>query len=610
MLSFRKIQDVSEADAHYTDTLWLRLVNHALIDAVDADVAFTQSLPRGDNIRGPVPTFSVESWLPTNQNVVTLELRGDMLQAALKAAFASAATVDFEHQVVVAGASEDGLVGGRPLDPRRRYRVVITDKALDGVVLKDVLGAETRQTRFVQQELSYVVDAEAGSALPLRTVVLARIEQVGGAEAGGKRLVDELLIERIEPVPEFRFRVEELAGQGSAYRNTPNNLPSFAETRETRSTTPDLYTLGLRLRADFTFDHPTFAVELGSRVLWNTVILDIEGVDLPPQEQADDVQLWTEVRLNNLRLSLGSGGFGIVPYVRAALDSEITATPLPSDPKQSLPHQLLLPQSIGLVASPNGVLREVRLGAVLQEDLSGLPGGDPARFDAGIVAGLRLDVPLWKFVLQSENDLRYLISDGDDRATDLALRLMSTLKLVLPINATTNVFVFADAFVVSGKTDVNREPGGSVILGGGMGFCRLVRVALVVRSYRRATPASARESRAHPLVACAYPAARAVADARTSATVHGLDLFDAMGAPQQRRQPIEHPVQPRPLRSRGRVGTSTTSSMTSSIACAAAAPASNACKCADRRATAHHRRAAGLPDAEPQGLSLGSVNVR
>jgi len=134
----------------------------------------------------------------------------------------------------------------------------------------------------------------------------------------------------------------------------------------------------------------------------------------------------------------------------------------------------LLPQSAGLVAAPGGLVREVRLGAVFQQDLSALTvGNDVINLDAGLVAGLRLDIPLWLFLVQSETDVRYFVPDSDDRPTDLAVRLMSTLKLVLPVNATTNVFVFADAFVVSGKSDANRALGGSLILGGGLGFADL-----------------------------------------------------------------------------------------------------------------------------------------
>jgi hypothetical protein len=111
---------------------------------------------------------------------------------------------------------------------------------------------------------------------------------------------------------------------------------------------------------------------------------------------------------------------------------------------------------------------------VVQQDLSPLTAGDGrVNLDAGIVAGLRLEVPLWALLLQSDNDVRYLVPDGDDRSTDLALRFMSTTKLVLPVNQTTNVFIFADAFVVAGKTSVNSALGGSVIVGGGLAFADL-----------------------------------------------------------------------------------------------------------------------------------------
>jgi 2',3'-cyclic-nucleotide 2'-phosphodiesterase (5'-nucleotidase family) len=480
--SYRSYQDVPEGDAHYTDVLWHRIVNHALQDATDADVAFTRSLSRGDNIRGPVPTFSVESWLAPNQSVVVVDAKGDVVGAALAAVAAVAATdsAPLDQEIWVGGAdAQKRIVGGRPLDPRRTYRVVATDAALDSPVLSSTLGGLPRKERFKKRgDASGGVDVDAaGAPLALRAVVVERLERAaerGSDEAAARALIAELMVDRTTRVAaELRFRVDELAAQGSAYRNSDNNLPLFAETRETRSTTPNLFTAGLRLRADLTWDDPAYAVELGTRVLWDVVILDVPGVSLPPQEQADDVQLWTELRFNNLRLTLGEGGVGIVPFVRAALDSEVTPTPSPVDPKQTLPHQFLLPQSAGLVANPGGLVREVRVGAVVQEDLAGVGGGDPVRVDAGVVAGLRLDVPLWVFLLQSESDVRYLVPDADDKSTDLALRLTSTLKLILPVNATTNVFLFADAFVVSGKTEVNRDLGGSLIVGGGLGFADL-----------------------------------------------------------------------------------------------------------------------------------------
>ena len=438
----------------------------------------TRSLQRGDNIRGPVPGLSVESWLPAQQSVVVVEATGDVVALAASAIQASSSTLPPEQLIFGGGIDlARRTIAGRPIDPRRRYRLVATDAALDSVVLKDLLGRLPRRERFKTAGTLHVID-DAGTPLLLRQLVVDRLQTfaVAGYDAAGtRRFADALLHDRGGTVrAELRLRIDELGAQGSAYRNSANNLQLFGASGETRSTTPDLYTLGVRVRGDLTWDHPAYAVELGTRVLYNTLLVDIPDVVVAPQEQADDVQLWTELRLNNLRLSLGDGGVGIVPFVRAAVDTEVTATPLPGDPTKSLPHQLLLPQSAGLVAAPGGLVREVRLGAVFQQDLSALTvGNDVINLDAGLVAGLRLDIPLWLFLVQSETDVRYFVPDSDDRPTDLAVRLMSTLKLVLPVNATTNVFVFADAFVVSGKSDANRALGGSLILGGGLGFADL-----------------------------------------------------------------------------------------------------------------------------------------
>ena len=197
-------------------------------------------------------------------------------------------------------------------------------------------------------------------------------------------------------------------------------------------------------------------------------VFDIPGAVIQPQEQRDDVVASTELRVNKVKVGIADDDFQVIPFVQAAFDTEVTATQDPGDPTKTLPHQLVLRESAGLVAYPGPMVRELRLGGLVQQDFSEAGG---VHNDFGVVAAYKIRVPLvWQLLYDSELDLRYLVPDADDRPSDLALRVQSTHKIVLPLSQSIAFFVFVDAFVVTGKTAANSDLGWNGIVGAGMQF--------------------------------------------------------------------------------------------------------------------------------------------
>jgi len=469
--------------ARYTDALWMRIVANLLRERLDVDAAVLKNVPRGSSVTGPIVKEIVEDWLSDTETVEVVTLDGASLIAILERAKGQEKNLALPgtDYVFVAGADPQSMViGGRPIARELRYTVAINESLRSLPDVARVLAQASRtEKRFVRVG-GHARPSSSGEALRLRAIVLPALEE--GADptaedatpAQRARVASWLENKSGELTSQWLVRVDELAATGSLYKNSPN-VGDFQASRETRTTTPDLYNLGLRLRSSVVYDGSFLAWDTGARALYHAIILDLGDGSFPRNEPLDDALLYSEVRLNRVRLSLDDGAYAVLPFVRAAVDTEFTPTTDPADPTVMFPHQALLQESAGLVAYLGTLVEEVRLGLLVQQDFSEalVPGAlafTNVHLDAGLTFGMRLRVPVWILRLESELDGRYLAPDPDDRTADLALRVQSVNKIVVPLGSAFSVFAFADLFVVSGKLDANRTPGGSAIFGAGAEF--------------------------------------------------------------------------------------------------------------------------------------------
>lgn len=469
--------------ARYTDALWMRIVANLLRERLDVDAAVLKNVPRGSSVTGPIVKEIVEDWLSDVETVEVVTLDGASLIAILERTRGQEKNLALPgtDYVFVAGADPQSMViGGRPIAKELRYTVAINESLRSLPDVARVLAQASRTHKKFEQTGGRARPSSSGEALRLRSIVLAALEEdadpdaVDASPAQRARIASWLENKSAELTSQWLVRVDELATTGSLYKNSPN-VTDFQASRETRTTTPDLYNLGLRLRSSVVYDGSFLAWDTGARALYNAIILDLGDGSFPRNEPLDDALLYSEVRLNRVRLSLDDGAYAVLPFVRTAVDTEFTPTTDPADPTVMFPHQALLQESAGLVAYLGTLVEEVRLGLLVQQDFSEalVPGAlafSNVHLDAGLTFGMRLRVPFWVLRLESELDGRYLAPDPDDRTADLALRVQSVNKIVVPLGSAFSVFAFADLFVVSGKLDANRTPGGSAIFGAGAEF--------------------------------------------------------------------------------------------------------------------------------------------
>jgi hypothetical protein len=437
----------------WTDDLWLRMVGHTALAASGADLVLVRNMRRAGLVAGPLSRATVDAWLQDTGQLLFVELTGvELARLAERLAATPAPFDDSSGVIAVAGIdAERKIVGGRPIEPLATYRVAVDERLAGEAQLQGFLDApriiERRELRAVVVE-GLLADPEP------RAWLLDRAH---------------------ERRPEWRLGVQALELRGSAVRTSPGLL-SLAPSLETRAQQRDLLLTSARLHAFALYDGPALAWDNQLRLQYDATFFGDGGPGPAVIEPFDDVVFTTELRAHAARFQLAADALTLSPFVNATLDGEVTPAP-------GFRRQAQLRQVAGVALVAGGVVREVRLGVVLQEDASELfepPGGGAGAgtvfFDAGFLALLHLNAPLGGTVtLDSVSDARFFVVDPQDRPFDLALRAQSVTRLSAPVTGATSGFLFLDVVALSPK----HAPAAvewNAIVGAGLAFAGVWRL--------------------------------------------------------------------------------------------------------------------------------------
>ncbi len=465
------VENRKESDpAQFTDPLWMRLITSSIKSELKVDVVLSRNLRRRSTMIGPIHGWMVNQWLSNTDRIGIVDLTGvELLNLWQK-------TGRLPNIYAAGFESSKPRVNGRKIVPGNPYRVAVTDYVVKHPTFESIFKRKTIQWKFGESE-SGLAPTTDGKFVDIKTVAYNRFnkwsDKDGNFERSNISDFKRILTDngsRLET--EYRLRIQSLGINGSLFQNT-SNIGTFADTRETRLATPDNFSLGGKLKADFLVDGKTLAVETGINAELARIVIDIPGQEIAPQERADDILIYSEARINAVKINVADAGMPLIPFVRLEYDSEFTATHDPSKGVDGeFPHQRLINILAGAVLYPGDVLRELRLAPIAQLDFS----GDDFRTDFGVRLGYKLKWDIASSVyLESNSSMSYLIPDSDDRSSDLALRLISKNQLVAPLWRNFSVFAFADLFYAIGKTSANNDFGGSSIVGAGLKYSDIWR---------------------------------------------------------------------------------------------------------------------------------------
>jgi hypothetical protein len=471
--------------AAFTDALWMQFVTNTLRTRFKADVAISRNLPHNMGSAGPIPRWILMDLLDADDELRLVTLKGKQLAqlgARMRLQNIEGKVKPFEFLFASGFDAPKNRVRGAPLDPKAKYRVLVTDYVMEMPELAPIFKGTDPDFLFKETSHGYKA-AGTGEQVSIRTAVLRSLESWVDPETTmySNRFdaeFDNLLLDHSgQAMSRWDLDIAELSVSGSYYGNTKTSGPDglYLESKETRVSTPANYNVYLRGDLGLKYEGPLIGWENRVQATLNRTVLDIKEIDVASKEQADDLVAWSEFRLNMIGIEMGKDRFPMMTFIRTAVDTEFTPTPNPTARNQTatLPHQLLTRLSAGQVAFPGSWLKEARVGALFQADVS----NKPHRYDFGFMGYYRLSWEIFKYLtFASEMEGRYLIPDRDDTSIDLALVLTANHKLIVPIVAGLSIFTFADLYFVQGKVDVTREFGGSYIIGMGLQYAESYRL--------------------------------------------------------------------------------------------------------------------------------------
>ncbi|MEC9072137.1 MAG: hypothetical protein VX938_07150, partial [Myxococcota bacterium] len=477
LVSGRLMERPPSNPAMFTDGLWMRFVTNALLDELGGDVVLSRNLPRQGSIVGPIARNFIDMWTNIPDEVRIVTLSGIDLQGLLgRMALTDEARADGTGIFYAGMNPATQMVRGKAIHPKHSYQVVVTDHVLALPHLAPFFqGRPTVSDFSLAQGSGRFVTDDDGEGLQVSAVIQRLIQRWqrpddGGFDPDNRGALKRMFQDRAgEQEGRWTLLVDEISLQGASYGNSPN-VDSFAASKETRVTTPTHFSVGAKTDVVLQYDGPDVAWDNRLKGQIQHQDFDIPGQDIPPQEAADDVVLSSEVRLNAVKIDLGTSDVPLVPFLQAAYDTELTPTPNPTedDPKATFPHQHVVRASLGQVLFPRTLFREVRLGALTQYDLSEL---DDLRYDFGLAAGFKLMIPIvGPIAITSDLDFRYLFPDDNDTEADLGVVLSSVTRLLVPLTQRIQLFAFADLYFVRGKKAENDDLGGSQMFGLGLNF--------------------------------------------------------------------------------------------------------------------------------------------
>jgi hypothetical protein len=447
--------------AIWTDDLWLRVVGNAVARGAGVDVALLRNMRRAPLVAGPLSRATLEAWLDELDDVALLELSGiDLLRLADRLAAAPAALDDASGLIATSGLDPvRRLVAGRPVEPLARYRLAVDERLRGDPRLQGLLegGSAAAPAARVADVLALVVDGLA-AAVPADAPLPARAAT--------------LLADRARTrTTEWRVGVQGLDVRGQVVR-TSENLPSLAPSLEARALQRDLLLVSARLQAFALLDADGFAWDNQLRLQYDATFFSAGGPGPPVIEPFDDVVATTELRADLLRLSWPGDAPLLAFFVNATADGELTPAP-------GLRRQAQLRQATGLSFTLTGLLRELRLGVVAQQDAAALvdatAAGAGVFLDAGLLGLLRVGALLpGGLMLDVVNDARFFLGDDDDRPFDLALRAQSVTRLTAPLSPNLGGFVFVDVVALTPKPSPIAVEW-NVVAGAGLTFGSVLR---------------------------------------------------------------------------------------------------------------------------------------
>jgi hypothetical protein len=439
-------------ESSWTKLMWQRLAAHAARDVLHAEAAFVRDFGLSVNSSGQMSAFVVGGGISARDSAVIVYLTGSEILELVARAVG-------DKKLIGAGIDPSGrTIDRRPLVPSQRYRVVVPDAILTDTSFEGIFAGKPIEEResfsaLLVQHLRSLRDASGGLGAKYASRVRARLRPEG---------------EGMTPL--WTIGLEQI---GIAYLlNDARNTGTFGMVREQRLQLPDFNYIQLRGAISATYDREELTWRSAASLRFDRIFFGDMLDDIVPEnqrEREDAVLGETELRLKILSLAAGKEQYSLVPYLRAAYETELTPIQLGTRAERNvefLRRKSYLNGTAGVGLFPGGILQELKLGVIVQNDFA-KEGGRPLQI--GMTAQAKLARPIAGPVQAGfDGHVTWFPARGEQSMIDddvVGLETQAALTVSMPIIGWLNLGLVLDWLGFRGKVPETDEFGHSLQIG-------------------------------------------------------------------------------------------------------------------------------------------------
>jgi len=434
---------------------WRKVACEAVAESLDADSVFIEGLTWYRETPGDLTAVQIADRLRGGHVLELHRVDGDRYRRLLVALG--------EDSQMRCGALNYASVHGRAIDPQRTYRVITTSVSRRHGRIGALLDRSSSDLVGHKPKFRPIPDGDG--FLTLEDAVLRGLRAQGGPDAVvalADRSAKEKGLQALLRLRRLSLRLVRFQGTRNA---------AFATVPETSLSSPSSFTLGAE--ADLALEVGSKHLQIDARFRGALTRFAVDG--LPPQETADDWVVTSTIDIPYLHFP-AVGPVALHPFAQLGFDSEFTPALGPDG--VPLARQADLGVFLGLAMRVRGpsILREFRIGPVLNRDLARLA-------DKGFEGGVRnvvsaggSPVPLGALLLLWNSDLQVYGPTETDDETDLALRAEASFRVQIRVFRSLHVGLFAQGLLVQGRVEATSTFAGTGTFGVSLDIATAIRL--------------------------------------------------------------------------------------------------------------------------------------
>jgi hypothetical protein len=459
--SLAETDDITR-NGRMSKSLWEQFIANLLRSSSPAEVSIVRQVPSFLPLIGKLHEREVRSWLWIEDDIVMMDMTGRDIRRLIES--------DFENQLVTSGiksydypSGRFWFIMGRFLRDDVYYRVATTNILSEGPFEEHFRWALRKSDKFQMTPKGALKEDKDGEAIALRDYMLSEMKRIRGLGKG--KTHHENIAKILKPPTSyeklftFNFQNPTLwtsinrSYKGEGYETVP----------ESRIIAANSFVIGVQGGLITTLDKEKSAWDMGIRMAFAEQSADVGADEYQKTETMDDINFNLTYRYK------GNSRKKLHPFARLEYDTEFTPT-FNTSLAADNPRQKILRNVVGLSKEFSPRWPIVEFGVTGENDFA------LNHFQYGLQARTLGRFPLdkyWRTLYTLTNNFNYYFKTPNDTDRELEIKYNMVHELLVPLFGDLSLNVAADFFFFKGKTEINSDPGLSMLFRVGISYNRL-----------------------------------------------------------------------------------------------------------------------------------------